>query len=235
MSPVGGRQLHGVPVMSSSPHVKICCIRDVAEARIAIDYGASAIGLVSAMPSGPGVISESDIAEVAAAILLPTRTFLLTSLTDAGVIAEQHARLGTTTLQLVDTVTADGLALLREYVPAVELVQVIHVVDESSIQDAIAVAPLVDAILLDSGRPRAAVKELGGTGRVHDWKLSRQIRESVTVPVYLAGGLNPGLVAEAWAAVQPYGFDVCSGLRTEGGLDESKLALFMDEVGQLDT
>ena len=219
--------------MSSSPFVKICCIQNLAEARMAIDYGAAAIGLVSAMPSGPGAIPEQDIAEVAAAIPLPTRTFLLTSLTDAEAIAEQHTRLGTTTLQLVDTVAANGLARLREYLPAVELVQVIHVVDESSVQEAIAVAPLVDAILLDSGRPRAAVKELGGTGRVHDWRLSRQIRELVTVPIYLAGGLKADLVAEAWAVVQPYGFDVCSGLRTGGVLDELKLQAFMERVRQV--
>ncbi len=219
--------------MSSLPLVKICCIRDLAEARMAIDYGAAAIGLVSAMPSGPGVIAEADIAEIAAAVPLPTRTFLLTSLTDPDVIAEQHARLATTTLQLVDTVASNGLVRLREYLPAVELVQVIHVVDDSSVEEAIVVAPLVDAILLDSGRPRAAVKELGGTGRVHDWSLSRQIRESVTVPVYLAGGLNPNLVAEAWVAVRPYGFDVCSGLRTEGVLDQWKLAAFMEQVGRL--
>ena len=219
--------------MSSSPFVKICCIQNLTEARMAIDYGAGAIGLVSAMPSGPGPIPENDIAEVAAAVSLPTRTFLLTSLTDADAIAEQYARLGTTTLQLVDTVASNGLARLREYLPAVELVQVIHVVDESSVAEAIEVAPLVDAILLDSGRPGAAVKELGGTGRVHDWTLSRQIRESVEVPVYLAGGLDPGRVAEAWEMVQPYGFDVCSGLRTDGLLDEAKLAAFMEQVGKL--
>ncbi len=219
--------------MSSLPLVKICCIRDLAEARLAIDYGAAAVGLVSAMPSGPGVIAEADIAEIAAAVPLPTRTFLLTSLTDPDAIAEQHARLATTTLQLVDTVAPNGLARLREYLPAVELVQVIHVVDDSSVHEAIGVAPLVDAILLDSGRPRAAVKELGGTGRVHDWNLSRQIRESVTIPVYLAGGLNPDLVAEAWVAVRPYGFDVCSGLRPVGALDEPKLAAFMEQVERL--
>ncbi len=219
--------------MSSSPFVKICCIQNLTEAHMAIEYGAGAIGLVSAMPSGPGPISDQEIAKVAAAVRLPTRTFLLTSLTDAEAIAEQHGRLRTTTLQLVDQVASNGLARLREYLPAVELVQVIHVVDESSVAEAIEIAPLVDAILLDSGRPRAAVKELGGTGRVHDWTLSRKIRESVTVPVYLAGGLNSDLVAEAWAAVQPFGFDVCSGLRTNDLLDQVKLAAFMAQVGKL--
>lgn len=223
-----------------NPHVKICCIRDLSEARLAIEHGASALGLVSAMPSGPGVIDEAVIAEVASEVSTPTRTFLLTSLTDPAAIREQHNRLGTTTLQLVDRVGRgrgrgpDGLRQLREYLPAVELVQVIHVVDEGSVTEAVQVAPLVDAILLDSGRPGAPVKELGGTGRVHDWTLSRVIRETVDVPVYLAGGMKPDNVVEAWEAVRPYAFDVCSGLRTDGVLDETKVAAFMEQIRQLE-
>ncbi len=200
---------------------------------MAIRHGASALGLVSAMPSGPGVIEEEMIAEVAAQIPLPTRTFLLTSVTEPDDIAEQHRRLGTTTLQLVDAVGPDGLRRLREYLPAVELVQVIHVVDHESVEEAVHVGPLVDALLLDSGRPQAAVKELGGTGRVHDWSLSCQIRQSVDVPVYLAGGMRPDNVEDAWEAVRPDAFDVCSGLRTDGLLDETKLAAFMEIVREL--
>lgn len=217
------------------PRVKICCIRSLDEAQLAIDHGAHALGLVSAMPSGPGVIDESVIADVAAAIPAPTRTFLLTSLTDPQAIVAQHARLGTTTLQLVDEVGADGLRRLRDYLPAVELVQVIHVVDEDSVRQAAAVAPLVDALLLDSGRPQAPVKELGGTGRVHDWSLSRRIRDAVGVPLYLAGGLRPDNVSEAWRAVAPFAFDVCSGLRTGGRLDQAKVADFMARVRTLAT
>jgi phosphoribosylanthranilate isomerase len=85
------------------------------------------------------------------------------------------------------------------------------------------VAPHVNAILLDSGNPSAAVKELGGTGRVHDWELSRRIREAVDVPVYLAGGLRPENVAEAVARVGPFGLDVCSGVRSDGRLDRDKV------------
>jgi phosphoribosylanthranilate isomerase len=216
-----------------NPLVKICCIRDLAEAHVALRHGASALGLVSAMPSGPGVIEEAVIAEVAGRIPLPTRTFLLTSLTDPDAIVEQHGRLKTTTLQLVDAVEPDGLKRLREYLPAVELVQVIHVVDENSVEEAVEIAPLVDAVLLDSGRPQAAIKELGGTGRVHDWTLSRQIRESVDVPVYLAGGMRSDIVMDAWEAVRPAAFDVCSGLRTGGMLNETKVAAFMEKVRDL--
>jgi phosphoribosylanthranilate isomerase len=88
----------------------------------------------------------------------------------------------------------------------------------------------VDALLLDSGNPSLATKELGGTGRAHDWAVSRRIRDAVGVPVYLAGGLNPQNVRKAIAQVQPFGVDVCSGLRTDGRLDAVKLEEFMRAV-----
>lgn len=206
--------------------VKVCCIADQAEARLAIAAGASAIGLVSAMPSGPGPIPESLIAEIAARIPRPTETFLLTALTDAAAIAAQRERCGTTAVQLVDHVAPGELRQLRRLLPGIRLVQVIHVRGEESVEEARTVAPLVDTILLDSGNPGLAIKELGGTGRVHDWRHSRRIRESVGVPVLLAGGLNPDNARAAAEQVRPAGLDICSGLRTDGRLDAVKLRAF---------
>ena len=210
--------------------VKVCCIASLEEARLAVSAGASAIGLVSAMPSGPGPIAEDLIAEIAAGTALPTETFLLTALTEAETIAEQHRRCGTTALQLVDQVPETELIRLRSLVPGVRLVQVIHVQGAQSVEEARAVAPLVDTILLDSGNPDLAVKELGGTGRVHDWAHSRRICESVGVPVLLAGGLHPGNARAAFEQVRPGGLDVCSGLRTEGRLDAGKLRAFFQAL-----
>jgi phosphoribosylanthranilate isomerase len=110
--------------------------------------------------------------------------------------------------------------------------QVIHVTGPEVLAGATAVAPLVDAILLDTGSPSAAVKELGGTGRTHDWAVSRQIREAVDVPVFLAGGLRADNVAAAIRQVRPGGIDVCTGVRTEGRLDPDKLARFVEAVRQ---
>ena len=183
--------------------VKICCIASIDEARLAVSAGASAIGLVSAMPSGPGPISEELIAQIAARVTAPTETFLLTALRDAEAIAEQHRRCGTTALQLVDHVPEQELKRLRRLVPGVRLVQVIHVVGPESVDQAGAAAAFVDTLLLDSGNPRLAVKELGGTGRVHDWTHSRRICETTDVPVLLAGGLNPGNVRAAMERVRP--------------------------------
>lgn len=210
--------------------VKICCIADLQEARLAVSAGASAIGLVSAMPSGPGPIPEELIAGIAARVPAPTETFLLTALRDAEAIAEQHRRCGTTALQLVDHLPEPELRRLRKLVPGVRLVQVIHVVGPESVDEAGAAAALVDTLLLDSGNPRLAVKELGGTGRVHDWTHSRRICETAEVPVLLAGGLNPGNVRAAMERVRPAGLDVCSGLRSDGRLDAGKLRDFFRAI-----
>lgn len=212
-------------------HLKICCIASRAEADTAIAAGAAALGLVSWMPSGPGVIDEATIASIASTVAPPTETYLLTSRRDAASIARQHARCRTTTLQLVDRLaTLDEYRALRALVPSASLVQVIHVLDESSIDEAVELAPFVDRILLDSGNPRLAVKELGGTGRTHDWSLSARIRAAIDRPLLLAGGLRIENVADAIAQVRPFGIDVCSGVRSDGALDADKLARFASAV-----
>lgn len=215
--------------------VKICCIASRAEAACAVQAGAAVLGLVSAMPSGPGVIDDAAVADIAAfaRTLEPVpETFLLTARTDAEAIAAQHAAAGTTALQLVDHVRAAELERLRRLVaPGTKLVQVIHVTGEASVAEALAAAPFVDALLLDSGNPALAVKELGGTGRVHDWRLSRRIRDAVhPLPVWLAGGLRAHNVAEAVATVRPHGLDLCTGVRRDGRLDAAKLAAFVAAV-----
>ena len=201
---------------------------------MAVAAGAVALGLVSAMPSGPGVIEEAVIGEIAACVRSESpdvETFLLTSRTSAHGIAEQHQRLRTTTLQLVDHVSVDELQRLRRLCPDARLVQVIHVRGDDSLEEALATAPWVDALLLDSGNPALAVKELGGTGRTHDWSASRRIRDAVhPKPLFLAGGLHADNVRQALATVQPHGLDLCSRVRTDGRLDATKLHAFMAEV-----
>lgn len=210
--------------------VKICCISSVEEAQIAIRCGADALGLVSAMPSGPGVIGEDTIAEIAAIVPPPIATFLLTSSQDPAEIIDQQKRCGANTLQLVDAQEVSTYDRLRGALPGVALVQVVHVTDEASVVEAEVLAPHVDALLLDSGNPDATVKELGGMGRTHDWSVSRQIRQRASVPVFLAGGLRAGNVSAALEQVRPFGVDLCSGVRTDGRLDAAKLRRFMRAV-----
>jgi phosphoribosylanthranilate isomerase len=210
--------------------VKVCCISSIEEARLAIRLGASALGLVSEMPSGPGVISETLIAEIAAAVPPPIATFLLTSRTDPEEIVAQQKRCGVNTIQMCDRLPSGAYAKLRKALPGVSLVQVIHVIDETSVVEAQDAAREADALLLDSGNQLLPIKELGGTGRTHDWTLSAEIVSRSRVPVFLAGGLNPENVVEAIRAVRPFAVDLCTGVRTAGALDEHKLVRFMAAV-----
>lgn len=209
-----------------APKVKICCISSVEEANLAISYGAAALGLVAKMPSGPGPISDELILEIARTVPPPIATFMLTSETDAQSIITHHTRTLTNTIQIVDELTAGSYHEIRTAIPSVKLVQVIHVMDEGSVEEAIRISAQVDALLLDSGNPKAAIKELGGTGRTHNWRLSRKIVEQSRVPVFLAGGIHAGNVQQAISEVGPFGIDLCSSVRTDGKLDPVKLESF---------
>ncbi len=215
---------------SIKPKVKICCISSLEEANIAIEYGADALGLVGPMPSGPGVISLDLISTISQSVPELVATFFLTSQTNPQEIINQHKLVNTSTIQIVDEIQLDSYSILREALPAIKLVQVIHVLDEKSIEQALKVAPYVDAVLLDSGNPNLKVKQLGGTGRVHNWDLSKIIRKELNIPVFLAGGLNPSNIQIAVEQVQPFGVDLCSGVRSNGLLDPRKLKAFFDAL-----
>ena len=213
-----------------TPRVKICCIGSVDEAALAIECGASALGWVSHMPSGPGDISADQIAAIAATVPPAIGTFLLTSRQRVADIVEQHRFCRTNTIQICDHLTVGTHRDLKDALPGISIVQVVHVTGPESVEEAARAAPHVDAILLDSGNQKLAVKELGGTGRTHDWTFSRAIRERIGVPLLLAGGLTPENVAEAIEDVGPFGLDVCSGVRTDGKLDAGKLKRFFAAV-----
>ena len=216
--------------MVTRVRIKVCCISSVEEALTAVRLGADALGLVSHMPSGPGVIDENLIHDIAIRVPPPIATFLLTSHQDTDVIIDQQRRCRVNTLQLVDALPDGSHAKLRKALPGVSLVQVIHVRDDGAIEEARAIEQDVDALLLDSGNPDLSVKKLGGTGRVHNWEVSRRLIEAVSIPVFLAGGLKAQNAAQAIAATRPFGLDLCSGVRTDDHLDADKLAAFIRAV-----
>jgi len=207
--------------------IKICCISSLIEAKIAINHGADALGLVGKMPSGPGPIPDWLISEIVKSIHPPIASFLLTSEQSSEEIIYHVKRVDTNTVQIVDELTTGDYADIRTALPHLKIVQVIHVIDEKSIEEAVRLSPYVDALLLDSGNPKAAAKSLGGTGNVHNWEISREIVKAVNVPVFLAGGLHANNVRQAIEKVQPFGVDVCSGVRTEGKLDAGKVEAFV--------
>lgn len=214
----------------TKPRVKICCIASVEEAKLAIKYGASAIGLVSEMPSGPGPIPEELIEKIALTVPAGVSSFLLTSKQDVDSIIAQQRRTKVNTIQIVDKLLSGSLSDIKKALPGISIVQVIHVRGEESIKDSLDASSFVNALLLDSGNQSLKVKELGGTGRVHNWEISKKIVEVVDIPVFLAGGLKPENVNRAVKKVKPFGVDVCSGVRTNGNLDELKLKSFFENL-----
>lgn len=212
----------------------MCCIQSIDEARTAIGAGADALGLVARMPSGPGPISDAVIGEIAAFAPPPVATFLLTSETTADSIAAHVAATGPNTVQIVSHIDRRESERLARLIPHVRRVQVIHVEDRQAIDLIDVYGPHVHAFLLDSGRPSAAVAELGGTGRRHDWTLSAEFVARSKRPVFLAGGLSAENAAEAVSLVRPFGLDLCTGVRTDGRLDLRKLTDFMSAVARAD-
>ena len=210
--------------------VKICCISSVDEAKMAIEFGASALGLVANMPSGPGIITDEEILTISKSVPPAISTFMLTSETSAAEIIAHHKKTLTNTIQIVDELKEGTYQKIREALPAIKIVQVIHVIDEKTIDEAIKISYAVDALLLDSGNPNLQIKELGGTGRVHNWALSKKIVEQSKVPVFLAGGLTSENVRQAIEQVQPFGLDLCSGVRTDNKIDPKKLEAFFKNV-----
>ncbi|MXP26260.1 phosphoribosylanthranilate isomerase [Altererythrobacter indicus] len=214
--------------------IKVCCIASPQEAHLAVQAGADALGLVARMPSGPGPIPDTMIATVTAVVPPPVATFLLTSETTAEAISAHVRATNPATVQVVSHIAPEESEKLARLEPHVRRVQVIHVEGPEALDLIPAYAPHVHAFLLDSGRPNAAIAELGGTGRAHDWEVSAAFVRSTERPVFLAGGLSARNVAEAIRQVRPYGLDLCSGVRTNGRLDPEKLAAFMMAVSQTD-
>lgn len=207
-----------------TPQIKICCIADNHEAQLAVKLGAHALGLVGPMPSGPGVINEQTAAQIVKQVPSEIQTFWLTASTNADDIARELDSVGANTVQMVNYVSPNEIKRLAKVNPKVRRVQVVHVEDRGCLELINEYSTLVDAFLLDSGKPNAPIAELGGTGRVHDWSISAEFVKMSPLPVFLAGGLRPENVQEALAKVNPFGFDICSGVRVNGKLDENRLA-----------
>lgn len=219
----------------SRTRVKICCIQNIEEARLAVQLGADALGLVAAMPSGPGPISEDLIAEIVRETPACIATVLLTSEKDVDRIIAQQRKTGCNTLQLCASLQSEQHEKLRYALPGVKLLQVIHVCDEESYDEAMNAAVSADGILLDTGAPKADVPVLGGTGQTHDWSISRRIVTDCGKPVWLAGGLRYDNVCASIEKVAPFGVDICTGVRCSMELDEQKLRDFLCAVRESDS
>jgi phosphoribosylanthranilate isomerase len=189
--------------------LKICGIQTPAEADAAISAGATALGVLLGLTHvAEDQVTEDAARDIIRAIDSRAETVLVTHLLDQGRIAALAAAIGARAIQVHDDLPPEGMRRLRALAPRRRLIKAIHVTGPEALGKVAAYAGLADALLLDS----RTADRLGGTGRTHDWSLSRAIVRASPVPVYLAGGLRPGNVRAAIEAVRPAGVDVNSGV-----------------------
>lgn len=210
-------------------HIKICCIETETDRESALQAGVTTLGFVAEGLTPPYLVSVPRAAALRADLPSDIDAVLLTAETDADRLFEHASTMRATGLQLCRPVTPETLTSLRERLPEMQLIQVIHMGDPGGLERARAVDALVDIVLLDSGS--LATSQLGGTGKTHDWRESARVREAVRSPLWLAGGLHPDNVAEAIATVRPDGIDVCSGVRSDGRVDPTKVRAFVRAAG----
>lgn len=214
--------------------IKVCCIANAEEAQIALNQGINAVGLVGHMPSGPGVIGSDRAASIIAALPGGVDSFFLTSHELGRDIVEALGVIKASTVQIVRHIDPVEYLPIIENLPNLRRIQVIHVENDSALGLIERYNEVADAFLLDSGKTMGTNPQFGGTGKVHDWVISKQFVQSTDLPVYLAGGLSPENVFRAVTEVRPAGVDVCSGVRSNDTLDLEKLQAFVQEVKRAD-
>ena len=210
--------------------IKICGMQSTAEVEIAMAAGATCVGFVGEGLTPPGCLSDEAVLEIVGAIEDRKSIVLLTPHSTVAAVVAQQRRVGAGALQLCRPFGREALLALRQSLPGVQLIQVVHMGDLGGLERARAVAGIAEVGLLDAGSTDGDSQVFGGTGRVHDWHESAAIVAELDTPVWLAGGLSPSNVGEAIELVSPAGVDVCSGLRREGRLVESLAREFVMAV-----
>jgi phosphoribosylanthranilate isomerase len=206
------------------PLIKVCGIQNIEEARGAIAAGANTIGLLVGLthPAQDKITPEAG-KRIVESIPDTIRMVMVTHLLDAEKIAAIAKMMGVSAIQIHDDLPVEGILKLHKLLHDVELIKAIHVTGKEALDKAKRYAGQVDMLLLDSRTEKC----LGGTGQTHDWNISRQIAQAVSVPVILAGGLNPENAALAIEKVRPAGIDANSGLEhPDGSKDFDKIKSF---------
>jgi len=190
--------------------VKVCGITNQADALVAVEAGADALGF-NFYARSPRYIAPEEARRIIARLpptVLCVGVFVNED--DADTVARMAERSGVSAVQLHGDETPEYCAALGGH----EVIKALRVGKDFAPEEA-ARYP-AQSILLDAYNAHAR----GGTGETFDWTLARRTRE-VVAQLYLAGGLTPENVAGAVAAVAPYAVDVCSGVELAPGRKDS--------------
>lgn len=204
---------------------KICGTNTFADLKCAVDAKADAVGFIV----GTKYLSDDSVTmEKAAAMIKKVPPFMevvaVTHLTDVSDLIKIVSKTNCTTLQIQDDIFPEKISEIYEAAPYLKIIKAVHVMDESAIDTAKVFEDVCDGIILDT----KAGGRIGGTGKTHDWSVSRKIVEEVSLPVILAGGLTPENVGEAISVVQPYAVDVHSGVKLDGVRDCVRTKKFVE-------
>lgn len=208
--------------------VKICGNRSIAEAEGAARLGADAIGVLVGphRESQKHFVDDTTARTILASLPPHVMGVLVTTHHNAEDIRALLVKTGALYVQCHSDISVGEFSRLKSLTNA-RCIAVVPVSDAASIEIAQQYATIADMLLLDT-----AHKELsGGTGVAHDWSISAQIIKSVSIPVLLAGGLNPDNVTDAIHTAHPYAVDVRSGVCTPSGdKDNEKMQRFISTV-----
>ncbi len=195
--------------------VKICGIKTLEDALAAAEAGADELGFHVGLTGARAPLEADNVAKIIAELPENVESVMVTSVTEAEQLIQLARKTGAQVIQLYGDATPETIGDVRKALPGIKVWKVLNVSDESSIEKAKEYQDSADAIALDTLNKETGVR--GGTGKTHDWNISKKIVESISIPVILAGGLNPENVADAVKTVHPYGLDVNSGVSNPDG------------------
>lgn len=207
--------------------VKICGNKRVEDALQAVKLGADAVGLlVGPERACRDFISPLEAQAIARHIPPFCNIVLATPITNVKELIRLANFIGVNTMQLHGESKPSDIIQIKKSLPFLKVIKSLHIIDDTSIKIGKKFIGVADAILVDTFDK--VTKQIGGTGKTHNWNISKKIVQEYKIPVILAGGLTPDNVGEAVKFVRPYGVDVNSGTKGGDGFkDYGRMELFI--------
>ncbi len=210
--------------------VKICGITREEDLKMVSDLGADAIGFVVDVPSSPRNISLKKAEKFIRFVPVFVKSVLVMVPKSIDELVLTCEKLNPNILQIHGENILDA-STLREKISNTSIIRALNANQENALKAASEASKSFDAILLDSSTHGM----YGGTGKVHDWNLSKRVKQVIhPKPLILAGGLNPKNVKEGICRVQPYAVDVSTGVESLPGIkDPEKVSAFIENVKEI--
>jgi len=213
----------------SRVRVKVCGITSFKDLNMVVEAGADAVGFVVDVPQSSKSLSLDEAEKLIRATPVFVETVAVTVFACLKSLKEICEKLNP------DLVQVHGLRFnekIRETFPNTRLIGAVQAKSEGAVVAALDLSKTFDAVLVDSH----VHGSYGGTGKTHDWNLSRRIRDVIhPKPLILAGGLTPENVKEAIRVVKPHAVDVSSGVESRpGAKDRYKVLQFIERAKEVD-